>query len=294
MTRIINVLEEYLQEQPLYENTYGQWIKFFQVLSEAQEAITLQKIPMTWVPFALYLGHQVESYIYKFPSCTVVGNMLPMFASYEDKRAFVEAVSTFRPELSDTLWKYDMEWKGVPDWRRAQHVMPGHEILITNNGSFHRPEIVDYFPQLDSYTPTKKKVVLVPCAADKPYPSVLHQAVLERMPDDFYLACLTGALGIVPQDLWPIMPNYDAGIPNQWRLMNVAKNYFSKHPHSHIVVYSDFNCMPLHYGLKLAGIPDYVATWVNPLIEYDNYLDLTQPQYLEKLEAAFAAIKSGA
>lgn len=284
----INVLEEYLSKQPLYESTYGQYIEFFKRLATSPERLELRLIPVTWAPFAMYLGHTVINYVYEFPSCVVVANMIRHYNEYQDKRAFVEAVSTFRPELSDTLWKYDIEWAAdVPAERRNRHVMPGHEILITNNGSFHRPEIMNYFPELDAYVPTKSKVVMVPCAADKPYPSVLHQAVLDIMPEDFYLANLTGALGVVPMDHWGIMPNYDAGIPNQWRLMNVAKKYFETHKHERIVVYSDFNCMPLHYGLRLAGVPDDIVTWVNPLIEYDNYLDLCAPERLAELRTAF-------
>lgn len=288
MTQTINVLKEYLEAKPLYEATYLQYINFFERLSVAEEPLNLEQIPVTWTPFAHYLGHNVVSTVYHFESCVVVSSMVPHFHAYPDPRAFVEAVSTFRPELVDTLWKYDVEWADrVPSSRRNKYVTTGREILITNNGSYHRPEIIDYFQHLDAYTPTKRNVVLVPCAADKPYPAPMHQAVLDRMPEDFYLANITGVLGVVPMDLWPVMPMYDSGIPNEWRLVNVAREYFKRNEHDRIVVYIDFYSLSLENALRQVGVLDRV-TWVNPVEFYSNYLDLMEPQRLVRLEQAFA------
>jgi len=160
--------------------------------------------------------------------------------------------------------------------------------------------VMDYLREFrNNYKPTKKNVVLVPCAADKPYPSPLHRAVKNLLPsDDWYIACVTGVLGIVPEDLWPIMPHYDSGIPNRWRVMQMVKEYFGEFRHDRIVVYSDFyseaikagldalaSRQPLDLDIYLTG-PTHRVDYVIPVEFYANYLDLMDPGYLNKLDAA--------
>ena len=162
------------------------------------------------------------------------------------------------------------------------------EFIITANSSFWRQEVTHYIQNdLAAYTPTKTKLVLVPCAADKDYPSPLHKAVMERMPEDYYIANATGVLGIVPQDLWPVMPHYDSGIPNEWRLLHVFLSYFSQHPHTEIVVYADFYNIAMHCAFRMLGMLDRV-TFVHPVVFYSDYLDLLAPENLAKLDAVFA------
>jgi len=284
----INVEQEYLKVEGRYEDQYGHYLKFFQRLAEANFKEHLAFCPASWKPFAEYMGHMVTSVIHHFDSCKVIEAMYPHYHEFPDQRHFIEVVSTFRPELVDALWKFDMQWE-VPDHILLEQprVPAGEEIIISNNGSYHRREILEYFPKLDDYVPQKDKVVLVPCAADKPYPAPLHKAVLERMPSDFYLANITGVIGVVPQDLWSEMPMYDSGIPNEWRLVNVATEYFKKHRHTKIIVYLDFYSIPLKTAFEKAGVDLDMVTWVNPVEFYADYLDLLDPYRLHQLEQAF-------
>jgi hypothetical protein len=278
---------EYLKKEGRYEDQYGHYLQFFQRLAETTTFEHVAHCPSTWRPFVEYMGHQVTSTIHHFPSCEAVAAMYKHYEAFLDKRQFIEVVSTFRPELVDALWKFDMQWD-VPEWvRKGQpRIGEGEEIIISNNGSYHRREIIEYFDKLEQYVPTKQKVVLVPCAADKPYPAPLHKAVLERMPSDFYLANITGVLGVVPQDLWPTMPLYDSGIPNEWRLYNVATEYFTRHKHTDIIVYLDFYGLSLQAALEKAGVTAGI-TWVNPVKFYADYLDLLDSSRLRALEEAF-------
>jgi len=289
----INVKNEVLGLPGRYEDRYGHYLKFFQYLAESAVSVALHDVPATWAPFCTYMGHSVQSCVTNhFDSDPYVNAMVMVNHKMQDGRLFIEAVSTFRPELVDALWKYDMQWKSV---KLLNHVLPlGSDILITNNGSYHRPEITDYFEHLNAYVPTKKKVVLVPCAADKPYPAPMHAEVLKRMPSDFYLANITGVIGVVPQDLWPVMPQYDSGIPNEWRLVNVAREYFKRTQHTDIVVYIDFYSQALDNAFKqafadLSNSEHPHITWVNPVQFYADYLDLRDEQRLLRLETAFAS-----
>lgn len=286
----IDVKSEVLDMPGRYEDRYGHYLKFFQHLAESEFCISLHSLPATWAIFARYLGHRIASKIYFFDSCAYVEALDNVKTEFPDQRLLVEAVSTFRPELVDALWKYDMQWKSI---KNSTCVRPlGSEILITNNGSYHRPEIQGYFEHLHNYTPTKKKVVLVPCAADKPYPAPLHSDVLSMMPSDFYLANITGVIGVVPQDLWPVMPQYDSGIPNEWRLVNIARDYFKRTKHTDIIVYIDFYSQALLNAFQQAFLnldnEDHPnIQWVNPVQFYADYLDLRDSSRLSKLGQAF-------
>ena len=284
----IDVKTQYVDTPGRYEDQYGHWLAFFQHLAESDVPLTLSNVPGSWSVLSKYLGHQVLSTYEKWPTCSVVLAMNPSYAaSYAgDLRLLVEATTVFRPELVDALWKCDMQWRTRPVDTRSV-LGASDDIVITNNGSYHRPEIKQYFAHLDAYVPTKKNVVLVPCAADKPYPAPVHRAVLDRMPDTFYLANLTGVLGVVPQDLWPVMPRYDSGIPNEWRLLNVVRSYFARNRPDIVVVYADYYSIALKEALR--DLPSVTVHWVNPVQFYADYLDLLEPQRLLSLERAFAS-----
>ena len=239
-----------------------------------------------------------------------------------EPRTFVEAQCALRPELADALWKLDMQWKYWPEDEPyladdAPKVSHGKgSIFVTNHNSMYRREIVDYLTVLSTHEPAKKKkVVLVPCAADKPYPTDLHCKVKALLPsDDWYMATVTGALGLVPEKLWPIMPNYDAGVPNHWRTFQVVKDYFSRNRHEVIVVYSEFCSLPVWYALhhvaggNVRGVhrggdahwrdpkepdppvksmlmgTDMLAHFLFPIQPYTDYLPLHQERYIKRLE----------
>jgi predicted RNA-binding protein len=196
-------------------------------------------------------------------------------------RTTVEALCGFRPELVDALWKCDMEWstQRVPNEGRR-------DFIVTSNGSFFRPEVLHYInEELQAYKPTKKKCVLIPCAADKPYPSPLHQAVLDILPADYDLITATGVLGLVPQALWPVMPYYDSGVPYEWRLFNIAQWYFSRHAYHHVIAYTDFYSYTI--AKALAHMPYLKLDFVDEPVVRKGYLDLLAPERLEKLRTLF-------
>ncbi len=176
-----------------------------------------------------------------------------------------------------------MQWNTT----HVRQFYPKRDFVVTNNGSFHRQEVKDYLVKLQHYQPTKRKVCLVPCAADKPYPSKLHQVILDGLPDDYYLMIGTGVLGLVPHDLWGEMPWYDSGIPNQWRLQMAVRDYFRRTLHERVVVYHDFYSEAIQIGLKLSSVPMSRVKFVNPVKPYDDYIDLMDPARLTALSAAF-------
>lgn len=276
-----------------YEDRYGQYLDFFKRIAESPLRIRVINAPWTWVPLLKFLNCEIRAPIRKWKSCELVRRMLYLghhsvatgeINTYEIDRLTVETLCGFRPELVDALYKIDMQW--TMHVGRTISYASDKEFLVTNNGSFHRHEVRAYLNLLKTYEPTKKKVVLVPCAADKPYPANLHKLILDIMPSDYYMAIATGVLGIVPQDLWHVMPWYDSGIPNQWRLFEIAGGYFKRHMHDRIVVYCDFYAHVLQHVFQWNNTREF--RFVLPPKKYDDYVDLQSEENLAKLKQAFA------
>lgn len=274
-----------------YEDRYGGYLKVFKDIAENDaDELIVTNAPASWVPLLNYLNCDVYDPRVLFDHDLLVLRMIRYGGSCHIStgkldRTAVEVLCGFRPETTDALWKVDMQWTLAKHRQRNSEYRK--EFIVTTNGSFHRPEVLEYLRNvLPNYTPEKRKVVLVPCAADKPYPSKMHQAVLDRMPDDFYLANVTGVLGIVPQDLWPEMPHYDSGLPYEWRLKQILGQYLTRHEHEVVVVYADFYSLAIHDAVTMSC--HWPRTWfVNQVKFYEDYLDLLDPVRLESLEEVF-------
>lgn len=268
-----------------YEDRYGGYLELFKLIAHtpAEQRVEVVNPPASWIPLLWHLSAKTTRFQLHFEHCAQVRALLR--ATKEMDRTLLEVVCGFRPETTDALWKVDVQWRCAPG--RVRRYVPRQEFIVTCNGSFFRPEIFNYEQQLERYVPSKRKLVLVPCAADKPYPSALHRAVLKRMPADYYLANATGVLGIVPQDLWPLMPHYDSGLPNEWRLMRTLRHYLKRFEHERIVVYADYYSEAIYYALESLDMLDR-ADFVNPVQFYADYLNLLEPQRLQRLEQAFA------
>jgi len=268
-----------------YSDTYAAWLALWQKIAES-ESVTLRNVPRSWVPLALYLGAVVESHRAEFAEDEVVAFPRSMYrraAETGRQREYAEMVCGIRPELADAMWKSDVEW----NTNNRDHVSQ-QRFAVANYSAMYRPEIRAYFHSLRQYRlpPGVHNCVVVPCYADKPYPSPIHRAVEQVLPDaSWHQVCATGALGVIPQELWPIMPLYDSGIPNFHRCRLAWKEYLARNQYERIVVFCDFYASVLQS--VLADSPS-IVTHVLPALARTDYLDLAQPQYLNRLAAALA------
>lgn len=264
-----------------YEDRYQGYLEIFKRIAATpgRERVRVTYPPWSWVPLLAHLQCDITTPTLVFDHCGAVA------AAYKARgmdRTMLEVLCSFRPETADALWKCDMQWKP----KRGMRYQPSDEFIVTTNGSYHRPEVVEYMKALTQWTPTKKNVVLVPCAADKPYPAPMHQAILDMMPDHYYMMNATGVVGLVPQDLWPVMPHYDSGIPNEWRLFQVLCNYLTHFEHDRIIVYCDYYAATILAALKCIKQEDKAVFILAPKF-YADYVDLQDPELLSALSRAF-------
>lgn len=307
-----------------YENTYGAWMGIFRQVAESSEDIVVVNPPTLWIPLLVYLGADIQAEETGITEPEQLRSLL--FAAHGGgrhravestlvvvKRAIMqdrlrELVQMFegaRPELVDALYKSDKEWATVNRCpQRAQN-----EFIVAGNGAFQRPEVLDYMERLRRYTGYLPVALMLPCAADKPYPSVLHkrakQTVEMVIGHNVERVIFTGTLGYCPEAMWDEMPHYDSGMPNQWRLQEMTRTFLPRQPWKVIVVYGDFYNHAVCNGLRLRGatedgtfvVPDHpevrafhtvdgqLVVFVNEIRHYDEYLDLLADENLARLYA---------
>lgn len=227
-----------------YSHEYENYLNLFRTLGYAVTPGNVYNSPRCWIPFIRYIGHSIGSSHVKKWECDNF-DWPDLYNTMADKRRAVEIVSSCRPELVHALYCADTEWP-CP----LRLISQEKSFVVTNNGSFFRDEVQAYRKLLAQFSPTKRRAVLVPCAADKPYPAPLHQAVMSRLDSSWHIITATGVLGLVPQELWELMPWYDSGLPNLTRCRDTVAWYFTKHEYDVVVVYSDFYAPAIHEGLR--------------------------------------------
>jgi hypothetical protein len=195
-------------------------------------------VPMCYVPLLLWCGVAVGGVAEQHDADRIPWDSI--YESVSDRRQVVEWSSVTRPELVHALYLVD-----TGAWIPANPIphSPALSFPVTCNASFFRPEIRGYLDKLRAFELPKEKtrVVLVPCSADKPYPSMIHKSVEDLLPDDsWYLCAVSGSLGVSPSMLWQEMPEYDAGLPNYERVRTWLAWYLTKHSHKEVVSYVDF------------------------------------------------------
>lgn len=285
-----------------YESTYGKWLDIFRTVATSPKPYIIENCPASWLPLMEWLGACVESTRVQFVEdgwvkCLGTGGRttFPMDGD-GDFRAFVEWSCSIRPELVDALWKVDNEW----EVSSPLVIRPRREFNITCNSSFWRPEVKEFLHILDNWeyphswdnsgsTGQPVGIVLVPCAADKPYPAPMHKAVLESLTGyighGWTMAIVTGVFGVVPMELWNEMPVYDSGLPNEWRVYQRVQQWFKKHANLNTVVgYMDFNSISTNEALLRVNLESLRWTFVNPVKRYCSYLNLMDPKLLKTLQ----------
>lgn len=282
-----------------YEDRYNGYLAVFMQVARApaEIEIVVKNPPWSWVPLLHYLGATLETPRLHFKHCDRVKGAfcavvnegrgsVPSIRALD--RTDVEVLCSYRPECADALFKVDMQWK-IDRRRIDDRYFSSDEFIVTTNGAYHRREVIGFMERVDRFIPYKKNVLLVPCAADKPFPAPLHEMCKALLPDDWYMATASGVVGIGPEELWSIMPHYDSGIPNEWRLYNDVKKYFSKHEHRNIVVFCDFYNIAISEALKAIG-QDGRAEFVLPVQFYFDYQPLHKPHLQSELVKTIARI----
>lgn len=274
-----------------YACEYEMLIEFFKRLAFSESSAVLSNVPLSWVPFVRYLGHDVLTV--RRVEAWKDAEAIDWTSAYEhasDVRRVVEMASVCRPELVHALYMADTEWPCPLRKHTDQRAF-----TVTCNGSFFRPEVQAYRAALRAFIPPHmepRSAVLVPCSASKPYPSPVHAQVLQLLaqrPEPWHLIVVSGTLGMTPVELWPVAPLYDAGLPHPERVEQTVRWYFAKHFYERVVCFSDF------YGHAVRRAITALPASHRPRASYvlgsywrDGYDNVLLPEHLNALEEALA------
>jgi Domain of unknown function (DUF5591) len=273
-----------------YSTLYDFYMKFFHRIARTRGEVYVKSPPVSWIPLLEYLRVNVASPECYFPvdlTCAKLGFGSPNLWLHANRTVY-EALCSFRPECIDALYKLDSGiWSRYRVRTLKEHKDFRADFTVTTNAGFHRPEVLAYLELLHKYKPTKNKVILLPCSADKPYPSLLHKKVIEILPNDYYIMNVTGTLGLVPQHLWPKMPLYDAGLPNHWRVFEETKFYFDSFAHKDVLIYVDFYGEVLDAYFSVEAHNNNYRFVILPE-KRDDYLLLESAPYIESLRRMLA------
>lgn len=155
-------------------------------------------------------------------------------------RALVEATSMLDPVVSDLLYIVDnsIPLNNQHLTKDADFVISGKSKKLLLNGwqSYGRPSVRVLEQQVMSINPPHQIAVILPCSLKRPYgESRTHQRIYQQLCDKGYdlnkiHKVVITSLGILPEEVWnfPQVLAYDAGVPDIYRLLRLAREWFGK------------------------------------------------------------------
>jgi hypothetical protein len=162
-------------------------------------------------------------------------------------RALVEATSMLDPIVSDLLYIVD---NSIPltDHRLetdADFVIPGKSKKLLLNGwqSYGRPSVRALEEEVMSINPPHRTAAILPCSLRRPYgESRTHRRLYQQLSDKGHdlnqvHKVVVTSLGVLPEEVWnlPQVLAYDAGVPDIYRLLRLAREWFGKARYSLVI-----------------------------------------------------------
>jgi predicted RNA-binding protein len=158
-------------------------------------------------------------------------------------RTLVESVVVLDPVLADFLYIVDNTTDYVPSEHKEFPSGPPSTIRLTNWQSYGRPEVKGFLARVDLIPPRSAVAIVLPCARQRPYQSSrTHRRIWRELksrsiyPDCAHRIVLT-SLGVVPEELWddPVVLQYDAGVPDIYRILRLARRFFSRNSYDEVI-----------------------------------------------------------
>jgi len=163
-------------------------------------------------------------------------------------RTLVESVVALDPVLADFLYILDNSIR-LYHIANSLNLNTGNVPLrLTSWQSYGRPEVRRLEADIDRISVNRAAAAILPCSRGRPYhASRTHARVWRKLNELGYARArmhqvVFTALAIIPEELWehPIVMNYDAGVPDIYRLLRLARRYFGRNRYDAVVDCLDF------------------------------------------------------
>ncbi len=159
-------------------------------------------------------------------------------------RTMVEAVVTLDPVLADFLYILDhtIDHEISPQLPESE-IRPAKSVRLTNWQSYGRPEVRSLEREIDSIVAQKRIALILPCSRRRPYDlSRTHRRLWIELNRRGYSQSavhkiVITSLGVLPEELWshPVVLSYDAGVPDIYRTLRLARRFFSRNRYREVV-----------------------------------------------------------
>jgi archaeosine synthase len=179
--------------------------------------------------------------------------------------------------------EYSMAEQAAPIARSAR-------MLANSSESMYRPEIKRFADRVvERYTPPRSDVVvLLPCAARKPYSaSQSHQKYIATVSGRAHEVIITSPIGVVPRELEAVYPagHYDVPVTGYWDreecafLSEILVRYLTAHPYGRVIAHLEGGALAVaEMAAKECGIE----------LEHTCTAHPTSPVSLRSLDEALA------
>jgi len=210
--------------------------------------------PRQWLPFFEYYG-------LAWRDCAQPRDHMPIVSEISDDqfalfcraakaagtlRSLVESISALDPLIADLLYIVDHSVK-ISNVSTLEHTDRDKKMIrLSSWQAYGRPEILQFEAAVDQVRKSKSVAILLPCSRKRPYgESRTHQKIWKALNELGYERervdqLVVTSLGIVPEVLWshPAVMGYDAGVPDIYRILRLARRFFGRNPYRRIV-----NCL---------------------------------------------------
>jgi hypothetical protein len=216
---------------------------------EARADLCFVSFPRHWIPVFEHFG-------LSWRKSSVPSEHVPIFSDMTEmgvaelcararqegtSRTLLESVAVLDPIVADFLYIVDNTATHTSlDVARASAV---ETVRLTNWQSYGRPEIRALMGEIDRVTSTRPTALILPCARKRPYDrSRTHARVMHKLIElgfdvsNSHKVVIT-SLGVVPEEFWahPIVVKYDAGVPDVYRTLHLARKFFRRNRYATVV-----------------------------------------------------------
>lgn len=187
--------------------------------------------PAGWIPF---ISSRSESAVVKEVGFARRHGVL---------RSMVESISVFDSVIADFVYILDHSLDpDVAIARERDELQRGlahrrRPLLLNSWQAYGRPAIRALADKAMSLPVSSKIAAVLPCALTRPYDrSKTHRKLYAILKSEGYPVqnlhrIVMTSLGILPEELWsePEVAGYDAGVPDIYRTIGLARTYFRRH-----------------------------------------------------------------
>jgi len=235
----------------------GDWYRANQLLPRivrkalsTSDSSVFKGFPRQWIPLFEYYG-------LAWVDCRQPQDYIPLVSEMSDRqlaiycnkardhgtlRTLVESIVVLDPVMADFLYILDHTTAFIPSSQETENVSP-RTIRLTNWQSYGRPEVRALDKEIDKIETKKSVAIVLPCSLRRPYnASRTHKRIwgaLSRKgfkPENVHQIVMT-SLGVLPEELWthPTVLRYDAGVPDIYRNLRLARRFFQRNRYQHVL-----------------------------------------------------------